>query len=206
MCCIFSHARACGGGSITESVQKFIWDHCLSTPIFLKKLISEVEFDHSYVLDYLYELYAQYMTSFKDDSFGKRDTRVCKRISHIFPDGYFELQSKQHSRVLVFTLQYSLNMLEGDTGCSILPSNLLLSELILSHPYLFSVTHTWPPCGSFSSSQVCLIELLLVIPHSYWTKQVYFFAMVSFAISSLVVYLGGLFIKLYLLSSYLIRP
>ncbi|XP_057721234.1 branched-chain-amino-acid aminotransferase-like protein 2 [Arachis stenosperma] len=144
---VISHARACGGGSITESVQKFIWDHCLSTPgdfyapylkIFLKKLISEVEFDHGYVLDYLYELYAQYMTSFKDDSFGKRDTRVCKRISYIFPDGCSELQSKQHSRALVFTLQCSLNMLEGDTGCSIWPSSLFLSELILSHPKLFS--------------------------------------------------------------------
>ncbi|XP_025702735.1 uncharacterized protein [Arachis hypogaea] len=74
----------------------------------------------------------------QDDSFCKRDTRVCKRISYIFPDGCSELQSKQHSRVLVFTLQCSVNMLEGDTGCSIWPSSLFLSELILSHPKLFS--------------------------------------------------------------------
>lgn len=32
---------------------------------FVKKLIWQVEFDHGYVLDQLYELYAQYMTSFK---------------------------------------------------------------------------------------------------------------------------------------------
>ncbi|MED6222309.1 hypothetical protein PIB30_063101 [Stylosanthes scabra] len=144
---VIIHARACGGGSITESVQKFIWDHCLSTPgdfyapylkNFLKKLIREVELDHGYVLDCLYELYAQYMTSFKDDSFGKRDTRVCKKISFHFPDGCSELQSQPYSKVLMFPLQCSLNMLEGDTGCSIWPSSLFLSELILSHPELFS--------------------------------------------------------------------
>lgn len=32
---------------------------------FLKKLITEVELDYGYVLDQLYELYAQFMTSFK---------------------------------------------------------------------------------------------------------------------------------------------
>jgi hypothetical protein len=40
--------------------------------------------------------------------------------------------------VLTFPLQCSINMLEGDTGCSIWPSSLFLSELILSHPELFS--------------------------------------------------------------------
>ncbi|XP_022642286.1 protein-lysine N-methyltransferase EEF2KMT isoform X2 [Vigna radiata var. radiata] len=132
--CVISHARACGGGSITEQVQQFIWDHCLSAPgdfhapylkNFLKKLISQVESDRGYVLDNLYELYAHYMTSFKDDSFAKRDARICKRISFLFPE-------------VVFSLQCSLNMLEGDTGCSIWPSSLFLSELILSHPELFS--------------------------------------------------------------------
>ncbi|XP_027353438.1 protein-lysine N-methyltransferase EEF2KMT [Abrus precatorius] len=145
--CLISHARACGGGSITEQVQKFIWNHCLSTPgdfhapylrNFLKKLITQVEFDHGFVLDHLYELYAQYMTSFKDDSLGKRDARICKRISFLFPDECSELQSCPHSRVLVFPLRCSLNMLEGDTGCSIWPSSLFLSELILSRPQLFS--------------------------------------------------------------------
>lgn len=32
---------------------------------FLKKLITQVELDHGYVLDQLYELYAHYMTSSK---------------------------------------------------------------------------------------------------------------------------------------------
>nr|XP_007147073.1 hypothetical protein PHAVU_006G094000g [Phaseolus vulgaris]ESW19067.1 hypothetical protein PHAVU_006G094000g [Phaseolus vulgaris] len=144
--CVISHARACGGGSITEQVQQFIWDHCLSTPgdfhapylkNFLKKLIAQIEFDHGYVLDNLYELYAHYMTSCKDDRLEKGDARVRKRISFLFPDGCSELQSCPHSRVLVFPLQCSLNMLEGGTGCSIWPSSLFLSELILSHPELF---------------------------------------------------------------------
>ncbi|TKY61466.1 Protein-lysine N-methyltransferase EEF2KMT [Spatholobus suberectus] len=78
------------------------------------------------------------MTSFKDNSLGKRDARICKRISFLFPDGCSELQSCPHSRALVFSLQCSLNMLEGDTGCSIWPSSLFLSELILSRPELFS--------------------------------------------------------------------
>ncbi|XP_014518572.1 protein-lysine N-methyltransferase EEF2KMT isoform X1 [Vigna radiata var. radiata] len=145
--CVISHARACGGGSITEQVQQFIWDHCLSAPgdfhapylkNFLKKLISQVESDRGYVLDNLYELYAHYMTSFKDDSFAKRDARICKRISFLFPEGCSKLLSCPHSRTVVFSLQCSLNMLEGDTGCSIWPSSLFLSELILSHPELFS--------------------------------------------------------------------
>ncbi|XP_058740571.1 uncharacterized protein LOC131612837 [Vicia villosa] len=145
--CLLSHARACGGGSITEQVQQFILDHCLSTPgdfhapylkNFLKKLITQVECDHGSVLDQFYELYAHFITSFKDDSLGKRDSRICKKISFLFPDDYSELQTCQRSRVLTFSLKCSTNMLEGDTGCSIWPSSLFLSELILSHPELFS--------------------------------------------------------------------
>ncbi|XP_019440539.1 PREDICTED: protein-lysine N-methyltransferase EEF2KMT isoform X3 [Lupinus angustifolius] len=145
--CLISHAKECGRGSITEQVQNFLWDHCFSKHVdfyapylksFLKKLITEIELDHGYVLDQLYELYAQYMTSFKDGSLGKRDARICKRISFLFPDGCSENRSCSDSRVLVFPLQCSLNMLEGDTGCSIWPSSLFLSELILSHPELFS--------------------------------------------------------------------
>ncbi|KAF7805143.1 protein-lysine N-methyltransferase EEF2KMT isoform X1 [Senna tora] len=154
---LISYARVCGGGSITEQVQKFIWDHCLSKAAssqlfttlyadfnapylksFLKKLITEVELERGHALDNLYELYAQYMTSIKDNSLVKSDARICKRISFLFPDGFSELQSCPHSRVLVFPLQCSLNMLEGDTGCSIWPSSLFLSELILSYPELFS--------------------------------------------------------------------
>ncbi|XP_047152493.1 protein-lysine N-methyltransferase EEF2KMT-like isoform X1 [Vigna umbellata] len=145
--CLISHARECGGGSITEQVQQFIWHHCLSSPgdfhvpylkNFLKKLIAQIEFDHGYVLDSLYELYALYMTSCKDDSLEKGDARVSKIISFLFPDGCSELQSCPHSRVLVFPLQCSRNMLEGGTGCSIWKPGLFLSEFILSHPELFS--------------------------------------------------------------------
>ncbi|KAK4273499.1 hypothetical protein QN277_021883 [Acacia crassicarpa] len=144
---LISHARVCGGGLITEQVQEFIWDHCLSKAAglyapylknFLKKLIIEVELEHGCVLDNLYELYAHYMTSIKDNSLVQRDAKIRKRISFLFPDGYSQLQSCLHSRVLVFPLQCSLNMLEGDTGCSIWPSSLFLSELILSYPELFS--------------------------------------------------------------------
>ncbi|KAK7332952.1 hypothetical protein VNO80_29709 [Phaseolus coccineus] len=145
--CVISHARVCGGGSITEQVQQFIWDHCLSTPgdfhapylkNFLKKLIAQIEFDHGHVLDNLYELYAHYMTSCKDESLEKRDARVSKKISFLFPDGCSKLQSCPHSRVLVFPLQCSLNMLEGGTGCSIWTPGLFLSEFVLSRPELFS--------------------------------------------------------------------
>ncbi|KAK7284324.1 hypothetical protein RJT34_19069 [Clitoria ternatea] len=145
--CLISHAMACGGGSITHHVQQFISDHCLSTPgdfhapylkNFLKKLITHLEFNHASVLDQLYELYAHYIASFQYDSLGNRDARICKRISFLSPDGCSELLSCPNSRVLVFPLQCSLNMLEGDTGCSIWPSSLFLSELILSRPELFS--------------------------------------------------------------------
>lgn len=145
--CLISHARACGGGSITYQVQQFILDHCISKPNdfyapylnnFLKKLITQIESHHGTVLDQFYELYAHYITSSKDGSLGKRDSRIVKRISFLFPDGCSDVQKCPHSRVLTFPLQCSLNMLEGDTGCSIWPSSLFLSELILSRPELFS--------------------------------------------------------------------
>ncbi|KAE8010159.1 hypothetical protein FH972_006549 [Carpinus fangiana] len=145
-------SRVCGGGSVTEGVQRFIWDHCLSrvkcsmqagkfhVPYlknFLKKLITEVELNHGVVLDELYEQYAYYMTSLKDNLV-KGNARVRKCVSFLFPDGCFELPSCPNSRKLVVPLQCSLNMLEGDTGCSVWPSSLFLSEFILSFPELFS--------------------------------------------------------------------
>nr|KJB26469.1 hypothetical protein B456_004G243500 [Gossypium raimondii]KJB26470.1 hypothetical protein B456_004G243500 [Gossypium raimondii] len=50
----------------------------------------------------------------------------------------FKLSICPKSRKLVVPLQCSLNMLEGDTGCSVWPSSLFLSELILSYPHIFS--------------------------------------------------------------------
>ncbi|XVF06151.1 hypothetical protein REPUB_Repub06bG0022800 [Reevesia pubescens] len=139
--------RECGGGKVTEKVQRFIWDHCLTKTVgkgnesylkkFVKKLITEVELNHGIVLDELYEQYASYMISLKDDNLVKENERVCKCISFLFPD-CFELSSFSRSRNLVVPLRCSLNMLEGDTGCSIWPSSLFLSELILSFPHIFS--------------------------------------------------------------------
>ncbi|KAK8698129.1 hypothetical protein V6N13_114260 [Hibiscus sabdariffa] len=141
-------ARDCGGGKVTEKVQTFIWDHCLTKAVgkgyesylkkFVKKLITEVESNHGIVLDELYEQYASYMISFKDDNPVKESERVCKCISFLFPGDCFNLSSCPKSRKLVVSLQCSLNMLEGDTGCSVWPSSLFLSELILSFPHIFS--------------------------------------------------------------------
>ncbi|KAH9688672.1 protein-lysine n-methyltransferase eef2kmt [Citrus sinensis] len=71
--------------------------------------------------------------------------RVRKTITFLFPDfddlvilGCIDLPSCPKSRKLMVPLQCSLNMLEGDTGCSIWPSSLLLSEFILSFPEIFS--------------------------------------------------------------------
>lgn len=119
-------SRVCGGGSVTEGVQRFIWDHCLNRAAgkfhapylknFLKKLIAEIELNHDDVLDELYERYAYYMTSLKDDNVVIGNARVCKYISFLFPDGSARLPSCPNSRKLVVPLQCSLNMLEGDTG------------------------------------------------------------------------------------------
>ncbi|TYH60012.1 hypothetical protein ES332_D08G262800v1 [Gossypium tomentosum] len=140
-------ARECGGGKLTAKVQSFIWDHCLTKAVgkgyesyskkFVKKLITEIESNHGNVLDELYEQYASYMISFKDDNPVKENERVCKCISFLFPD-CFKLSVCPKSRKLVVPLQCSLNMLEGDTGCSVWPSSLFLSELILSYPHIFS--------------------------------------------------------------------
>ncbi|MBA0854413.1 hypothetical protein Goshw_030119 [Gossypium schwendimanii] len=140
-------ARECGGGKLTEKVQSFVWDHCLTKAVgkgyesyskkFVKKLITEIESNHGNVLDELYEQYASYMISFKDDNPVKENERVCKCISFLFPD-CFKLSICPKSRKLVVPLQCSLNMLEGDTGCSVWPSSLFLSELILSYPHIFS--------------------------------------------------------------------
>uniref|UniRef100_A0A803NNR5 Uncharacterized protein n=1 Tax=Cannabis sativa TaxID=3483 RepID=A0A803NNR5_CANSA len=70
-------ARVCDEGSVSERVQRFIWSHCISkvegkfhAPYlknFLKKLISEAEKNCCSVLDEIYEQYAFYMTSLKDE-------------------------------------------------------------------------------------------------------------------------------------------
>ncbi|KAL3516145.1 hypothetical protein ACH5RR_023047 [Cinchona calisaya] len=147
---LISFARECGGGLIGEKVQSFIWNHCISKTVenggcqqgpylkrVLKKLIGEIESDGVVVFDELYEHYAFIMTSLKDDSFPEGNSRVVKRISFLFPDECSELSSCPKSKKLEVSLQCSVNMLEGDTGCSIWPSCLFLSEFILSFPEIF---------------------------------------------------------------------
>ncbi|CAN0897097.1 hypothetical protein LINGRAHAP2_LOCUS18921 [Linum grandiflorum] len=144
--CLISIARECGGGLVSEQVQTFIWENCINQAViqaaignepylkkFVKKLIVEIESTHGNVLDELYEQYGCYMTSLKEESL-----RACKHISFLFPDGSTELSSCPESRKLVIPLNCSLNMLEGDTGCSVWPSSLYLSEFILSFPKRFS--------------------------------------------------------------------
>ncbi|CAN0897101.1 Protein-lysine N-methyltransferase EEF2KMT [Linum grandiflorum] len=141
--CLISIARECGGGLVSEQVQTFIWENCINQAAaignepylkkFVKKLIVEIESTHGNVLDELYEQYGCYMTSLKEESL-----RACKHISFLFPDGSTELSSCPESRKLVIPLNCSLNMLEGDTGCSVWPSSLYLSEFILSFPKRFS--------------------------------------------------------------------
>ncbi|KAL6324218.1 hypothetical protein AAG906_006490 [Vitis piasezkii] len=135
--CLVSLARVCGGGLITEGVQRFIWNNCISKN-FLKKLINEIESAHGDILDELYEQYASYMILLKDDRLVKENSRVLKCISFLFPPGCFGVPSCPKSMQLAVPLHCSLNMLEGDTGCSIWPSSLFLSEFILSHPEIFS--------------------------------------------------------------------
>ncbi|KAF8018138.1 hypothetical protein BT93_H3129 [Corymbia citriodora subsp. variegata] len=144
--CVMSHARSLGGGSVTVDVQRFIWDHCISKAIgkchapylkiFLKKLILEIESNRDDVLDELYELYSEFMISLKDENAVKGNVRALKYISFLFPDD----ASCEDAMVkkLVVPLHCSLNMLEGDTGCSIWPSSLFLSEFILSFPDMFA--------------------------------------------------------------------
>ncbi|KAJ4719300.1 Protein-lysine N-methyltransferase [Melia azedarach] len=118
-----SLAKGCGGGSVTERVQRFIWSYCISKAVgkgyvpylknFLKKLIVEVESNHGEVLDEIYERYTEIITSFKDD---QRNVRVCKSVTFLFPKDCFDLPSCPESRKLMVPLQCSLNMLEGDTG------------------------------------------------------------------------------------------
>ncbi|KAJ8622609.1 hypothetical protein MRB53_031138 [Persea americana] len=148
--CLISLAKECGGGSITKGVQRFVWDQCVNNVVgrnsvlnhsyiknFLKKLIVTAESSGRDVLDGLYEQYACYMTSFKDDGLLKSNTRVCKSISFLFPNGHPGDWSSRPMK-LVVPLQCSVNMLKGDTGCSIWPSSLFLSEYILSYPEIFS--------------------------------------------------------------------
>ncbi|KAF9589883.1 hypothetical protein IFM89_029246 [Coptis chinensis] len=148
---LISLSKECGGGSITKPVQTLILNHCINKSVsrengpsglyvknFLKKVIVYVEESSDEVLDDLYEQFAYYITSFKDDILAKGNTRVCKTFSFLFPDDCFELSSCPKSLKLEVPLRCSLNMLDGDTGCWIWPSSFYLSEFVLSYPEIFT--------------------------------------------------------------------
>ncbi|GJN36088.1 hypothetical protein PR202_gb24924 [Eleusine coracana subsp. coracana] len=61
---------------------------------------------------------------------------VLNRPDHIYKEISFLSSTRLVS--MVARLSCSSNMLEGDTGCSLWPSSLFLSEFILSHPNVFS--------------------------------------------------------------------
>ncbi|VVB15271.1 unnamed protein product [Arabis nemorensis] len=125
----------------------------------LKKLINEVELENGEVLDQVYEEYALYMSTSKDDTLVKESTRITKFISFLFPEGSYKHPSCPSSRKLVIPLQCSLNMLEGDTGCSIWPSSLFLSEFILSCPDLFADKSCFEVGSGVGMVGVCLAHV-----------------------------------------------
>ncbi|CDP17961.1 unnamed protein product [Coffea canephora] len=169
---LISLARKCGGGLIGERVQGFIWNNYINITVgdggcqqgpylkrVLKKLIGEIESDGGVVLDELYEHYAFIMTSLKGDNFSGGNSRVLKRISFLFPDECCELSSCPKSKKLEVSLHCSVDMLEGDTGCSIWPSSLYLSEFILSFPNIFSNRSCFEVGSGVGLVGVCLAHV-----------------------------------------------
>ncbi|XP_039154764.1 uncharacterized protein LOC120286550 [Eucalyptus grandis] len=117
--------RSLGGGSVRTDVQRrLIWDHCICkaigkchTPYLknsLKKHMFEIESNRDNMLDELYELYTEFMTSLKDDNIIKGNVRALKYISSLFPDD--ASCEDAMVRKMVVPLHCSLNMLEEDTG------------------------------------------------------------------------------------------
>ncbi|XP_075505356.1 uncharacterized protein LOC142542554 isoform X2 [Primulina tabacum] len=167
---VISLARDFGGGCLDDRVQSCIWRQCickadvkLQGPYlkrFLKKLILEIESDGEDVLDELYERYAFYLTSLQDNDVDKGNSRILKSFSFLFSDESSGLVSCPKSRNLEVQLQCSLNLLEGDTGCSLWPSSIFMSEFVLSFPEIFvnkccfEVTYVLYIC--YSLYQLCL--------------------------------------------------
>ncbi|XP_042408975.1 putative uncharacterized protein DDB_G0277003 isoform X3 [Zingiber officinale] len=142
--CLISLARQVGGGSITTRVQTFILEECINDNAIkgpklnhkyiknvLQKLIVAVE-STSEVVEGLYEKFAYYLTINLEDQLLKENNRICKQVTFLLSPG------NSTAVDLVVSLQCSLNMLEGDTGCALWPSSLFLSEFILSFQEIFS--------------------------------------------------------------------
>lgn len=166
---LISIARDCGGGAITETVQNFILEQCITktdgkghTPYiksFLKKAILEIESAGDVVVDELYEQFLCYMNSLKDGDLAKGDSSIIKKISFIYPTDHVEAQVCQSPRRVIVPLNCSLNMLEGDTGCCIWPSGLYLSEFILSSPEVFSIKKCVELGSGVGLVGICLAHL-----------------------------------------------
>ncbi|CAD6272972.1 unnamed protein product [Miscanthus lutarioriparius] len=144
--CVLALAREAGGGYITPHVQKILLETCtgsnvercqdsIYTTIIFKKIISEVELSSNVVIDELYEEFAQRMLSKAKDSLLNKTDHIYKEISFL-SSTHNNISSKLVN--VVARLSCSSNMLEGDTGCSLWPSSLFLSEFILSYPKFFS--------------------------------------------------------------------
>ncbi|KAF8762654.1 hypothetical protein HU200_009182 [Digitaria exilis] len=144
--CVLALARKAGGGSITPHVQNFLLENCTNTNVdgrqsstyattIFKRIISEVELSSDVVIDGLYEEFAQRMLSKAKDSLLNRTDHIYKEISFL-SSTHDDVSSRLISAVA--RLSCSSNMLEGDTGCSLWPSSLFLSEFILSYPKIFS--------------------------------------------------------------------
>ncbi|XP_062230721.1 uncharacterized protein LOC133928415 [Phragmites australis] len=144
--CVLALARKAGGGSVTPDVQNFLLESCIGNKAdgrqnctyattILKKIIAEVELSSSVVIDGLYEEFVERMLSKAKDS-------LLNRADHIYKDISFLSSTHDNNspRLLsvVARLSCSSNMLEGDTGCSLWPASLFLSEFILSYPKVFS--------------------------------------------------------------------
>ncbi|KAL3728245.1 hypothetical protein ACJRO7_032918 [Eucalyptus globulus] len=143
--CVTSHSR----WWVREdgcSPERLIWDHCICKV----KLILEIKSNCDDVLDELYELHTEFMTSSRDDNTIKGNVRALKYTSSLFPDD--ASHEDVMVRKMVVPLHCSLNMLEGDAGwfivsCSVwiyelteisFKSILFLSEFILSLPDMLS--------------------------------------------------------------------
>ncbi|XP_020113617.1 putative uncharacterized protein DDB_G0277003 isoform X1 [Ananas comosus] len=146
---LISLARQCGGGSITPRVQSFILEHCMGNIVdqgtsyshtyirnILKKIIVDAESSSDVVVDGLYEEFGQYLTLNLEEGSQKENDRIYRQVSFLSSTIDDDVCSKPVN--LVVRLVCSLNMLEGDTGCSLWPSSLFLSEFILSYPEIFS--------------------------------------------------------------------
>ncbi|XP_072954432.1 uncharacterized protein [Typha angustifolia] len=165
---LISLARQAGGGSITPQVQDFVLKHCIGNIVeegtpsnrtyirnILKKIIVAAESSSDAVVEGLYEEFGHYLTVHTEEGLLKESGRIYKEIS-FYSSTY---DSCSGSANFVVRLLCSLNMLEGDTGCSLWPSSLFLSEFILSYPKIFSNKFCFEVGSGVGLVGVCLNQV-----------------------------------------------